>query len=198
MHAVIVRVTVNDAEASETVLREQVVPRVAQAPGFVAGYWTRQDDSGLSMVIFESEEAANRMSEQVPSLVPDSVTLDQVEVREVVAPRLSRTLLAQGEPAERGGWWRHIRPPRPTASRGDQRTPEPSDGDDDLPLRVSLADVPKSVGDFAQLVAPVDDRRHVARLEQLSQDLQVRPVDVCDEEDDLAAARNAASRILTM
>lgn len=85
MHAVVVRVTVHDPEASETVLREQVVPRVSQAPGFVAGYWTRQDDSGLSMVIFESEDAARKMSEQVPSVVPDSVTLEQVEVRAVVA-----------------------------------------------------------------------------------------------------------------
>lgn len=85
MHAVVVRVTINDVEASETVLREQVVPRVSQAPGFVAGYWTRQDDSGLSIVVFESEDDARRMSEQVPSVVPDSVTLEQVEVRAVVA-----------------------------------------------------------------------------------------------------------------
>ena len=34
------------------------VPGVSQAPGFVAGYWTRKDDSGVGMVIFESEDAA--------------------------------------------------------------------------------------------------------------------------------------------
>jgi heme-degrading monooxygenase HmoA len=85
MHAVVVRVTVHDAEASQQVLQEQVVPRVSQSPGFIAGYWTRKDDTGISMVIFESEEAATRMSEQVPSVVPDTVTLEGVEVREVVA-----------------------------------------------------------------------------------------------------------------
>ena len=85
MHAVVVRVTINDREAAESTLREQVVPQVSQASGFVAGYWTRKDNSGLSMVIFESEEAANGMSERIPSVVPDTVTLEDVEVREVTA-----------------------------------------------------------------------------------------------------------------
>jgi hypothetical protein len=85
MHAVVVKVTINDAEASERTLREQVVPQVSQAPGFVAGYWTRKDNTGLSMVIFESEDAANGMSERLPSVVPDTVTLEEAEVREVVA-----------------------------------------------------------------------------------------------------------------
>lgn len=85
MHAVVVKVTIQDQEASEATLREQVVPGVSQAPGFVAGYWTRKDNHGLSMVIFESEEAANGMSERVPGMIPDTVTLEDVEVREVVA-----------------------------------------------------------------------------------------------------------------
>jgi hypothetical protein len=85
MHAVVVRVTVNDVESAEQVLREQTVPGVSQVPGFVAGYWTRSDSSGLSMVIFESEDAANAAAERVPSFIPDAVTLEGVEVREVVA-----------------------------------------------------------------------------------------------------------------
>jgi hypothetical protein len=84
MHAVVVRLTVNDREAATSHLREQVVPGVSQAPGFVAGYWTRKDDTGLAMVIFESEEAAKTMSERVPSMVTDAVTLGDIEVREVV------------------------------------------------------------------------------------------------------------------
>jgi hypothetical protein len=51
VHAVVVTVTVNDLDASTSHLREQVVPGVSQAPGFVAGYWTRADDSGVSMVV---------------------------------------------------------------------------------------------------------------------------------------------------
>ena len=66
MHAVVVNVKINDLEAADSHLRERVVPAISQAPGFVAGYWTRKDDTGLSMVIFESEDAANRASEQVP------------------------------------------------------------------------------------------------------------------------------------
>jgi hypothetical protein len=38
MHAVIVSVTINDAEEATTYLRNEIVPRVKQAPGFVAGY----------------------------------------------------------------------------------------------------------------------------------------------------------------
>lgn len=84
MHAVVVKVTIGDREAAESALREQVVPRASQAPGFVAGYWTRKDNTGLSMVVFESEEAANNMSEQVKSMAPGGVAVEDVEVREVV------------------------------------------------------------------------------------------------------------------
>ena len=85
MHAVVVRVTINDADAATSALREQVVPEVSQAPGFVTGHWTRKDNTGLSMVVFESEEAANAASERIQSSVPEPVTLEGVEVREVVA-----------------------------------------------------------------------------------------------------------------
>ncbi|MGH2973429.1 MAG: hypothetical protein ACRDLL_00970 [Solirubrobacterales bacterium] len=85
MHAVVVTLTVNDQEAAESHLHEQVVPGVSQAPGFVAGYWTRKDGTGLAMVVFESEEAAKAMSERVPSMVTDAVALGDIEVREVVA-----------------------------------------------------------------------------------------------------------------
>ena len=85
MHAVVVKVRISDLEAAERVLREQVVPRASQAPGFVAGYWTRKDNGGLSMLIFESEEAASDMSDRIREMVPDAVTLEGVEVREVAA-----------------------------------------------------------------------------------------------------------------
>jgi hypothetical protein len=85
MHAVVVRVTINDPEASEVVLREEVVPQVSQAPGFVAGYWTREDNSGLSMIVFESEDAARAAKERIPAGMPDGVQLEGIEVREVVA-----------------------------------------------------------------------------------------------------------------
>jgi hypothetical protein len=85
MHAVVVKVTVSDEEPALKALREQVVPAVSQAPGFVTGYWTRKGNGGLSMAIFESEEAARSSSERVADAAPEGVTIEGVEVREVVA-----------------------------------------------------------------------------------------------------------------
>ena len=87
MHAVVVKVSIEDSEAAQKALEEQVVPRVKQAPGFVAGYWSRSDDrsSGQGMILFESEEAARAAAEQLRANIPDRVTLESVEVREIVA-----------------------------------------------------------------------------------------------------------------
>jgi heme-degrading monooxygenase HmoA len=85
MHAVVVNVTISDEEGSEVALREQVVPRISQVPGFVAGYWTRKGNGGLSMSVWESENAATAASEMVRSVAPEGVSVDSVEVREVVA-----------------------------------------------------------------------------------------------------------------
>jgi len=85
MYAVVVNVTVNDEEGSAAAVREQVVPRISQAPGFVAGYWTRKGADGLSMTVWESEDAANTASEMVRSVAPAGVTVNSVEVRQVVA-----------------------------------------------------------------------------------------------------------------
>ena len=81
MHGVIVKVTINDPDTATTTLREDVVPRVSQAPGFVTGYWTRKDNSGLSLIVFESEDAARAVSEQIRAMAPEAVTVDDVEVR---------------------------------------------------------------------------------------------------------------------
>ena len=87
MHAVVVRVTINDPEAAQKGLDEEVVPRISQAPGFHAGYWTWKDNTGLSIVIFDSEENASRASDFAREMIQgiDAVDLEGVEVREVVA-----------------------------------------------------------------------------------------------------------------
>jgi hypothetical protein len=86
MYAVVVRVTIIDADKAVSSLNEEVVPGISQAPGFVAGYWTLKGDTGLSMIITESEDAANAIKDRVGSLVrADVVTVEDVEVREVVA-----------------------------------------------------------------------------------------------------------------
>ena len=60
MHAVIVSVTINDGEEATNYLRSEVVPRVKQAPRFVAGYWVRIEGGGegRGTIVFESEDAA--------------------------------------------------------------------------------------------------------------------------------------------
>jgi hypothetical protein len=89
MHAVVVRVSIGDAEIAEKGLREKVVPGVSSAPGFVAGYWTRSDDgsNGLSILVFESMEAAQAAADRfrAGSILPETVTVSRIEVREVVA-----------------------------------------------------------------------------------------------------------------
>lgn len=86
MHAVVVNLTIVEPGDDLAVLREQVVPQAAEASGFVAGYWTRKDNSGLSLIVFDSEDAAVAEADRIRSMFPDPVaTLDSVDVREVVA-----------------------------------------------------------------------------------------------------------------
>ena len=87
MHAVVIRSTLHDVEKGRTFLREQVIPRVSQAPGFVRAYWVRvSEDTGTSMLVFESEEAAKAVAEQARTNAPpaDAVTMNSIEVGEVV------------------------------------------------------------------------------------------------------------------
>ena len=94
MHALVVRVTIHNADRTREVLKSQVVPQAAGAPGFKTGYWTwptgggRGQLNGLSMIIFDSEENARAAGDRVSAIAadaPDDVTLESVEVREVVA-----------------------------------------------------------------------------------------------------------------
>ena len=92
MHALVVRVTIHNADRTREVLNSQVVPGVSGAPGFKTGYWTwatgAGETNGLSMIIFDSEENARAAGDRISAIAADSrddVTLDGVEVREVVA-----------------------------------------------------------------------------------------------------------------
>jgi hypothetical protein len=86
MHAVVVDVRLEDVEAAQAGLREQVVPAVSGAPGFVAGYWIHlSENHGHSVAVFESEEAAKAMAENVQPPAGAPVTIENVEVGEVVA-----------------------------------------------------------------------------------------------------------------
>jgi hypothetical protein len=90
MYAAVVTVSIaaGQFEASQKALREQVVPRVKQAPGLVKGFWTVRDDfsQGTSMIVFRTkQDAENAVSMIRNSPPPPGVTINSVELREVVA-----------------------------------------------------------------------------------------------------------------
>lgn len=89
MHAVVTKVSVQDGPSATEFLRETIVPRVSQAPGFVAGYWVRLEggDEGNSVIVFETEDAARSAADQIRENTSSNpgVKLNDVTVGEVVA-----------------------------------------------------------------------------------------------------------------
>ena len=88
MHAAVVNVTIKDEATATARLRDQIVPQISAAPGFIAGYWVRlPGNRGTSVVVFESEGAAQGVIDMLRAQPPvdDAVTLDSAEVGEVVA-----------------------------------------------------------------------------------------------------------------
>ena len=84
MHAVVARSTIQDFEQARKFLREEGIPRLSQMPGFVSGHWVRLGEtSGASMIVFESEEAAEKAAELFRTNPPPSVTASSIEVGEV-------------------------------------------------------------------------------------------------------------------
>ena len=85
MHAVVIKVTINDLSAAQAELKE-LVPRVSAAPGFVAGYWVAlSQEKGTSIAEFDSETGAQALVDQMAAGPAMAVTIDSVEVGEVIA-----------------------------------------------------------------------------------------------------------------
>jgi hypothetical protein len=89
MWAVVGQVSIQTGreDESQEYLEANVLPRVKQAPGVVAGYWVApQDGHGLGITLYESEEAARGGAEMARTgPIPDYVTFDSIDVREVIA-----------------------------------------------------------------------------------------------------------------
>ena len=85
MHAIVWRVTINDRDEADRLLRDEFVPAVPRAPGFVGAYWVETGDNhGTSVIVFESEEAARAVADQ-PTPETDALTVESFELGEVVA-----------------------------------------------------------------------------------------------------------------
>lgn len=87
MHTVVVRSTVHDVEQGRTFLKEQAIPSLKQAPGFVGAQWVKLGDgTGTSMLTFETEEGARAAADQLRTNPPPSgaVTINSVDIGEVV------------------------------------------------------------------------------------------------------------------
>ena len=84
MYAVVARSTITDFEQARKFLREEGIPRLSQMPGFISGHWVRLGEkAGASMILFESEEAAQEMKRRVETSSPPVVKPISVEVGEV-------------------------------------------------------------------------------------------------------------------
>lgn len=55
------------AEAQSRGLREDVLPIVTSAPGFVSGHWAGADGSGSTFIVFEEKAQAEYFREMVLS-----------------------------------------------------------------------------------------------------------------------------------
>jgi hypothetical protein len=87
MYATVARAKIpggaNDARIKN--LREQIIPMVSGAPGFVAGYWLDAvDDLGLAIIVFEDEASAKAAAPPAGTDMGEGVTMDSVEFREVL------------------------------------------------------------------------------------------------------------------
>ena len=77
-------------EEAVSLLEERLLPRVKEMGGFVGGTWTRSldDKNGTSMVLFETEAAANAAVEAAKGIAPPPeapITFADFRVVRVVA-----------------------------------------------------------------------------------------------------------------
>jgi hypothetical protein len=85
MHAVVIKVSMNDQAAAEAALGD-LVPRVSAMPGFVSAYWIAlSPGTGTAIHIVDSEAAAQALVDLVAAAPAGAVTTDSVEVGRVMA-----------------------------------------------------------------------------------------------------------------
>jgi hypothetical protein len=86
-NVVFVNVDATEADPARRGLHNQVIPRVRETPGFVAGYWLEPvDGKGISVTLWESEQAAREAARLIhPASSPTTgVKVDRIDTREVI------------------------------------------------------------------------------------------------------------------
>lgn len=71
--------------AAVQMLRDQLIPQVKQAPGFVRGTWFGNDESGHGLVVFDTQEQAEQATQPINSIVLDGVRVVRSDVYRVDA-----------------------------------------------------------------------------------------------------------------
>jgi hypothetical protein len=85
MHAVVIKVSMEDQSAAQAQLSE-VVKRVSAMPGFVTASWVAlSPNTGTAIHVFDSEASAQALVAQVESAPAGAVTTDSIEVGRVIA-----------------------------------------------------------------------------------------------------------------
>jgi hypothetical protein len=84
MYATVIHAKIHDKAEAERGVVEDVIPMIKGAQGFVAAYFVAIDDAhGISIVVFETEEQA-RASAPPEGSVAAGVTLESLQVGEVI------------------------------------------------------------------------------------------------------------------
>ncbi|GAC1440189.1 MAG: hypothetical protein NVSMB55_03920 [Mycobacteriales bacterium] len=86
-HAVFVKVKIAPGRGEEATksLREDRIPMVKQAPGFLRGTWFGDDHNGHGLVLFETEEQARQAASMVSASPDDPVQIESASVYQVHA-----------------------------------------------------------------------------------------------------------------
>ncbi len=87
MHVVYTKVGIRPGRHQESIdgLKDNIIPRVKQAPGFVKGTWYGNDQYGQAVVLFESEDQAQGMAKMVTAEPGDPVEILEVQVYQLHA-----------------------------------------------------------------------------------------------------------------
>jgi putative monooxygenase ydhR len=86
--ALVSNVRIENVDEARGVLQSEAIPAVKKTPGFVSGIWTADPDKGrgVGIVVFESREQAEAMSQRLESgeiKRAPGVTVESVAVYEV-------------------------------------------------------------------------------------------------------------------